>query len=122
MKNNKKRIGIIGIELIIFGSILIVFFCVNCCKSKEEIIIPYIEKQPIENVTIPEIEYVDTIPIRYINQDSIERAQFIIERAQLIKDSIAFRKACKAINGGYNGFKQRYNNWLRIRKVLNKEI
>ena len=111
MKDSRKKIA--GIELIIFGIILIIFFCVNCCKSKEEIIIPYIDKQPVE-ATIPKIEYVDTVPVIYIiriNQDSVERAQ-------LIKDSIAFRKACKAINGGYNGFKQRYNNWLRIRKVL----
>lgn len=46
-----------------------------------------------------------------INQDSLDRVD-------LIKDSIAFRKAVKRINGGYNGFNERYKIWLRARKEL----
>ena len=36
----------------------------------------------------------------------------------MIRDSIQFRKITKKINGGYNGFADRYAIWLRARKAL----
>ena len=53
-------------------------------------------------------------PTPYINQDSIDRAE-------LIRDSIQFRKITKKINGGYNGFADRYAMWLRARKALKRD-
>jgi hypothetical protein len=64
--------------------------------------------------------YVDTLPIinnpitSYINQDSLDRVE-------LIRDSIQFRKITKKINGGYNGFADRYAIWLRARKALKEQ-
>ena len=63
--------------------------------------------------------FIDTIPIidnptPYINQDSLDRVE-------LIKDSIAFRKSVKIINGGYNGFADRYAMWLRAREEHKKQ-
>lgn len=63
--------------------------------------------------------YIDTLPIidnpitPYVNQDSLDRVE-------LIRDSIQFRKITKKINGGYNGFADRYAMWLRARKSINK--
>lgn len=48
-----------------------------------------------------------------INQDSIDRVE-------LIKDSITFRKITIKINGGLNGFADRYAMWLRARNSINK--
>ena len=92
--------------------ILIVFIFISCCNKKE------IHNTQTETKTI-EIEiiktdsiYIDTLPIiPYVNQDSIDRVE-------LIRDSIQFRKITKKVNGGYNGFEDRYNIWLRARNVL----
>lgn len=74
---------------------------------------------PDDNSTIIIVnEITDTIPIQDtiivpINQDSIDRVE-------LIRDSIQFRKITKKINGGYNGFADRYAMWLRARNSINK--
>lgn len=74
---------------------------------------------PDDNSTIIIVnEITDTIPIQDtiiipINQDSIDRIE-------LIKDSIAFRKITIKINGGLNGFTDRYAMWLRARNSINK--
>lgn len=74
---------------------------------------------PDDNSTIIIVnEITDTIPIQDtiivpINQDSIDRVE-------LIKDSIAFRKITIKINGGLNGFADRYAMWLRARNSINK--
>lgn len=72
-----------------------------------------IEATKIDSIcldTIPTIEN----PTTYINQDSIDRVE-------LIRDSIQFRKITKKINGGYNGFADRYAIWLRARKALKEK-
>lgn len=70
-----------------------------------------IKLEAVKNDTI----IIDTVPLiennPKINQDSLDRAQ-------LIKDSIAFRKSVKIINGGYNGFNERYKIWLKARNAL----
>ena len=94
--------NIIMIVVVIFGFIL-------SCNKKENII----QRETII-IEIPKTDtiYIDTLPIiSYINQDSIDRAE-------LIRDSIQFRKITKKINGGYNGFEDRYAIWLRARNVL----
>lgn len=74
---------------------------------------------PDDNSTIIIVnEITDTIPIQDtiiipINQDSIDRVE-------LIRDSIAFRKITIKINGGLNGFADRYAMWLRARNSINK--
>jgi len=70
-----------------------------------------IKLEAVKNDTI----IIDTVPLiennPIINLDSLDRAQ-------LIKDSIAFRKSVKIINGGYNGFNERYKIWLKARNAL----
>ena len=70
-----------------------------------------IKLEAVKNDTI----IIDTVPLiennPKINLDSLDRAQ-------LIKDSIAFRKSVKIINGGYNGFNERYKIWLKARNAL----
>ena len=70
----------------------------------------YPTETTIEAIKVDSIPLIDN-PAPNINQDSIDRAE-------LIRDSIQFRKITKKINGGYNGFADRYDNWLRIRNVL----
>ena len=97
--------NIIMIVVVIFGFIL-------SCNKKENII----QRETII-IEIPKTDtiYIDTLPIiSYINQDSIDRVE-------LIRDSIQFRKITKKINGGYNGFADRYAMWLRARKALNDQ-
>lgn len=115
MKNNKKVIiyfiMVNKIVIIYFIMVLVLFFCIQCDKPQPNIIT--YKQQPIELTETKTIN--DSIPIIYIelkvNQDSIDRVKFI-------KDSTEFARTCKAINGGYNGYKERYNNWLRARNVL----
>ena len=96
--------NIIMIVVVIFGFIL-------SCNKKENII----QTETII-IEIPKTDtiYIDTLFTPYINQDSIDRAE-------LIRDSIQFRKITKKINGGYNGFDDRYAIWLRARKSLKEQ-
>lgn len=94
--------------------IIIVFIFISCCNKKEKYNIQTETETITETIEIIKTDsiYIDTLPIiSYINQDSIDRAE-------LIRDSIQFRKITKKINGGYNGFEDRYNIWLRARNVL----
>ena len=88
----------------------------KCCIKDN---IPSITETQTITATKVDTIFIDTIPIidnptSYINQDSIDRVE-------LIKDSIAFRKSVKIINGGYNGFADRYAMWLRAREELKKQ-
>ena len=73
----------------------------------------YPTETTIEAIKVDSIPLIDN-PTPYINQDSIDRAE-------LIRDSIQFRKITKKINGGYNGFADRYAIWLRARKALKRD-
>ena len=115
MKNNKKVIIyfiMVNKQIILyFIIVLVLFFCIRYHKSQPNIIT--YKQQPIELTETKTIN--DTIPIIYIelevNQDSIDRVKFI-------KDSTEFARTCKAINGGYNGYQERYAIWLRARNIL----
>ena len=99
--------NIIMIIVVIFGFIL-------SCNKKEKYNIQTETITITETIEIIKTDtiYIDALPIiSYINQDSIDRAE-------LIRDSIQFRKITKKINGGYNGFADRYAIWLRARNVL----
>ena len=72
-----------------------------------------IEVIKVDSIYLYTITLIDN-PTPYINQDSIDRAE-------LIRDSIQFRKITKKINGGYNGFADRYAIWLRARKALKRD-
>lgn len=71
-----------------------------------------IEATKIDSICLDTIPIIEN-PTPYINQDSLDRVE-------LIRDSIQFRKITKKINGGYNGFADRYAMWLRARNSINK--
>ena len=100
-------------RILLISIILLAFSCCNKQKTVKQVIIPIGVKIPLEAIKNDTI-IIDSIPIVWINQDSIDRVKFK-------KDSIAFRKSIKAINGGYNGYKERYAIWLRARNAINKQ-
>ena len=96
------------------------FVClVSCAKNTVVMHIPLpiedeevIELIPLDTATV----VIDTVSIfNYIapmvNQDSIDRAEYV-------QDSIAFRKVTKRVNGGYNGWADRFKLWMRTREIL----
>lgn len=113
MRKINQSIKIIGFITLF---IILVFLIKKCCVKDE--ILSETQTQTIIATKVDTI-FVDNVPkidnpTPYINQDSIDRVEFI-------KDSIAFRKSVKIINGGYNGFADRYSMWLRARNELKKQ-
>lgn len=55
-----------------------------------------------------------------IMEDSLRRVAYqdSIAYIQFQQDSINFRKITRKINGGYNGWEDRYKKWINNRKVL----
>ena len=105
------------ISIFAFVSLLICI-CLSIEQRKRINEDVYPTETTIEAIKVDSV-YLDTIPLidnptPYINQDSIDRAE-------LIRDSIQFRKITKKINGGYNGFADRYAIWLRARKALKEQ-
>ena len=102
-------------EYIIISIFAFVSLLICICLSIEQRINEnvYPTETTIEAVKVDSIPLIDN-PTPYINQDSIDRAE-------LIRDSIQFRKITKKINGGYNGFADRYAMWLRARKALKRD-
>lgn len=104
----------IRVSLFLLGLIALVFFIRCCSYNKVEV---STETTTVETPTIvADTVAIDTtiLPPVIINKDSLERAE-------LIRDSIAFRKLVKKINGGYNGFADRYKIWLRARNKLKNQ-
>ena len=101
-------------EYIIISIFAFVSLLICICLSIEQRINEnvYPTETTIEAIKVDSIPLIDN-PTPYINQDSIDRAE-------LIRDSIQFRKITKKINGGYNGFADRYAIWLRARKALKR--
>lgn len=102
-------------EYIIISIFAFVSLLICICLSIEQRINEdvYPTETTIEAIKVDSIPLIDN-PTPYINQDSIDRAE-------LIRDSIQFRKITKKINGGYNGFADRYAMWLRARKALKRD-
>lgn len=102
-------------EYIIISIFAFVSLLICICLSIEQRINEdvYPTETTIEAIKVDSIPLIDN-PTPYINQDSIDRAE-------LIRDSIQFRKITKKINGGYNGFADRYAIWLRARKALKRD-
>ena len=102
-------------EYIIISIFAFVSLLICICLSIEQRINEdvYPTETTIEAIKVDSIPLIDN-PTPYINQDSIGRAE-------LIRDSIQFRKITKKINGGYNGFADRYAIWLRARKALKRD-
>lgn len=109
-KNNFNLIVFIILLILILG-FFITLETHNNIKLENNNTGTNIKLEAVKNDTI----IIDTVPLiennPKINQDSLDRAQ-------LIKDSIAFRKSVKIINGGYNGFNERYKIWLKARNAL----
>ena len=95
----------------LFAFVLLICFCLPIEQRINEDV--YTTQSTIETTKVDSIPLIDN-PTPYINQDSIDRAE-------LIRDSIQFRKITKKINGGYNGFADRYAIWLRARKALKRD-
>ena len=117
MKKYNYNLLVVVVVAFIVSFILSMSFVINSCNNKKKYN-SQTETQTIEAHKTDSI-YLDTIPLidnptPYINQDSIDRAE-------LIRDSIQFRKITKKINGGYNGFADRYAIWLRARKALKRD-
>lgn len=102
-------------ECIIISIFAFVSLLICTCLSIEQRINEYVypTETTIEAIKVDSIPLIDN-PSPNINQDSIDRAE-------LIRDSIQFRKITKKINGGYNGFADRYAIWLRARKALKRD-
>ena len=102
-------------EYIIISIFAFVSLLICICLSIEQRINEnvYPTETTIEAIKVDSIPLIDN-PSPNINQDSIDRAE-------LIRDSIQFRKITKKINGGYNGFADRYAIWLRARKALKRD-
>lgn len=100
-------------KILLIVLILIAFSCCNKQNAVKQSISPVEAIIPIQAIKTDSI-CLDIIPITWVNQDSLDRID-------LIKDSTNFRKITKIINGGYNGFADRYKLWLRARKALNKQ-
>lgn len=109
-KNNFKFIVFV-ILLILIAGFFITLETHNNIKLENNNTGTNIKLEAVKNDTI----IIDTVPLiennPKINLDSLDRIQ-------LIKDSIAFRKSVKIINGGYNGFNERYKIWLKARNAL----
>ena len=116
MKNNKKNYSyevVISFAIAII-TIFILFVCIRCCNKinvQKQPTTSVEAKTPLEAIKNDTTIYIDSISIVWINQDSLDRIKFK-------KDSIAFAKSCKIINGGYNGYKERYKIWLRARNAI----
>ena len=110
-KNNFNFIVFIILLILIWVVFIIALETHNNSKLENNNTGTNIKLEAVKNDTI----IIDTVPLiennPKINQDSLDRAQ-------LIKDSIAFRKSVKIINGGYNGFNERYKIWLKARNAL----
>lgn len=103
------------ISIFAFVSLLICICLLIEQRINENVYPPEIstEDRKADTVSLDTISLIDSIT-PHINQDSIDRAE-------LIRDSIQFRKITKKINGGYNGFADRYAMWLRARKALKRD-
>ena len=114
----KDNYNLLVVFVFIVSFILSMSFIIHSCNNKKRY------NTQTETLTIEAIKtdsiYIDTLSIidnpitPYINQDSLDRVE-------LIRDSIQFRKITKKINGGYNGFADRYAIWLRARKALKEQ-
>lgn len=113
----KDNYNLLVVLVFIVSFILSVSFVIYSCNNKKRY------NKQTETLTTEATKTdsicIDTLPIienpitPYVNQDSLDRAE-------LIRDSIQFRKITKKINGGYNGFADRYAMWLRARNSINK--
>ena len=114
----KDNYNLLVVIVFIVSFIISVCFIIHSCNNKKKYN-TQTETLTVEAIKVDSI-YIDTLPIidnpitPYVNQDSLDRAE-------LIRDSIQFRKITKKINGGYNGFEDRYALWLRARKALKEQ-
>ena len=119
MKRLLQYIILITVSFILYG----------CSKPVRCVIIDPVVSDSIKLVTV--IDQMDTIrfdapiyiPDSMIIKDSIRKIdslKIVEKRVEFIQDSINFRKATLKINGGYNGWIDRYEIWLRARNILVK--
>ncbi len=79
--------------------ILLLLTFLSCTKKEDYVVVQFVDEE----------EYI------FINQDSLDYLQFQ-------KDSTNFRKMTRIINGGQNGFADRYNIWLRANNYFKDTI
>jgi predicted chitinase len=95
-----------------------VFFTFIACNTEVK---PVAVATPVVTAAV-----VDSIRQDAVRNDSLWRVQHIADsvaradsiRAANIADSLEFRRITKLINGGYNGFDDRWNLYQRAKEVL----
>ena len=118
-------------------SIIFILLCcvLSACGTQKGKYVDVVTEFPTDSFVSPD----STLRVNHINdailvqqrEDSIRRLIFVrdsmlrvrfvldsLDRAEFVRDSIAFRKTVKTINGGYNGWDDRYKKWLKAREVL----
>ncbi len=82
--------------------LIALLFAFTSCSKPAEVV-----QEHVYHIDTLYIYKTDTVFVHF-NFDSMDRVE-------LIRDSILFRKTVRLVNGGYNGFAERYEIWLRIR-------
>lgn len=106
--------------------LIILCLILSSCSHKpvRQIIIEPIIEDSIKTVTV--IDKGDTVQFNaeIVIPDSVILAEIkfsadSLKRVEYIQDSINFRTITKKINGGYNGFDDRFQLWIRALDILN---
>jgi hypothetical protein len=82
------------------------------------------DAKPVAIVTpVATAEVINSIKQDAAYNDSLLRVQHVADsvRAANIADSLEFRRITKLINGGYNGFNDRWELYQRAKKVLKND-
>ena len=115
---------------------LLGILCITACcitKPKQNVRVPAIadtiQFTPDSDSLIEVIEQIDVIDV--IDFDSVAeaaaesllileeiRVQGSLKRIEFINDYVRFRQVTKTVNGGYNGWQDRYDIWLRAREIF----
>ena len=103
--------------------ILILLLLFSCNKSNRRVVVEPFDSIKIVEVTfnsdvIPDTTFI--VPVEIHDSLILLRAKFIEDSLyrEFQIDSTKFRRTTLLINGGYNGWDDRYQKWLQARKAL----
>jgi len=115
--------------------ICVILFLASCTpKNNRSVTITHTEDGKIVNVQFGDSSLVKdtvyTVPLRMPDSTIIEKVHYYEDsvllakaradslRILFIQDSINFRRITLLINGGYNGWDDRYKRWLQAREAI----